>query len=74
MIEVIDNMFFWNAEGFFVKDFNKECINTMNFLNSILQLDINCKIEKQKGYSRELGEIETLIKLGYNIEKQKGYS
>ena len=60
MIEVIDNMFFWNAEGSFVKDFNKECINTMNFLNSILQFNTNCKIEKQKGYSRELGEIEAL--------------
>lgn len=60
MIELIDDMFFWNAEGSFVKDFNKECINAMDFLNSILQFNTNCKIEKQKGYSRELGEIETL--------------
>ena len=60
MIELIDDMFFWNAEGSFVKDFNKECINTINFLNDILQYHLNCKPEKQKGYSRELGEIETL--------------
>lgn len=60
MIEIIDDMFFWNAEGSFIKDFNRECINTLDFLNSILQFEFNPNLEKQKGYSRELGEIETL--------------
>ena len=60
MREIIDDMFFWNAEGTFIEDFNKEYIDTKDFIDSILQFRFKCNIQQERGYSRELGDIQTL--------------
>jgi len=70
MIEIIDDRFYWNAKGSFIKDFNKECINTLNFVNYILQLDLTYELEKQKSYNKKIFDKENLKKISYNIQKQ----
>ena len=46
MRAIIDNMFFWDDEGTFIKDFRKVGIDTKNFIESILKFKYTCKIQE----------------------------
>jgi hypothetical protein len=53
-------MFFWKAEGTFIKDFNKECVDTKNFIDSVLQFGFKFNTQQERGYNRDILNIQAL--------------
>ena len=58
MREIIDEMFFWNAEGLFIDDFCEECFETRQFVESILALNHISYLNNRENYNQKLSDFQ----------------
>jgi len=58
MREIIDDMFFWNADDLSIEDFCEECFETKEFVEGILGLQKLSFIKNQKNYNQNILDIK----------------